>query len=261
MKKIVAFIMVVLLLFSFTACNLFNKESSQDADGKEIAGDQSKTGKSNKADSKGLIADEYKDSHELYAFVKTFLDRKEPVMEKMKEKRGEYQDTVSALAGSDFGIDLPVQGIGYLSALDKAGESWQGTSGVFEYDITKSGDKYSFTITHTMLDAIAEGTLDMSKGEIQLTENSPSNVTKYQVKAFDSTKYLRFWSEKSEYLDETRAHYTYLNGDDVAVGQEETITPKELIGSNYKDDTYVENDEGWVKLINGKTSDFDGINS
>lgn len=46
-----------------------------------------------------------------------------------------------------------------------------------------------------------------------------------------------------------------------AVGQEETTSPKELINASFKDDKYVENNEGWVKLIGGKTSDFDGINN
>jgi hypothetical protein len=255
MGKIIAFILFVIV--SFSACGGASEsgvKSNTNQNNQNKTASESKLGDS-------FISKDYSDNNELYAFIKSYLDYKKPAMENLEAKKGEFKDTVALLATGDWAIDLPIKPLVNLQGLEKSGDSWNGTVSVYNYEITKSGDIYSFKFTSTVMDEVTEGKCDVKIGTLQITIRNKYATQKYQVTALAEGAYLRFWSEKSDILEETRAHYTYFKGNDAAVGQEETTSPKELIGSNFKDDTYAENDEGWVKYIGGKASNFDGMNS
>lgn len=257
MKKIITFILISLAILSFSACG---DNTGSDANRNTKQNDKSSS-VNNEKTADGFISKDYSDKNELYAFVKTFLDYKEPSMKALEAKESEFKDTISGLAGGDWAIDIPIKPLEELRSLEKSGNSWNGAVSIYNYEMTKSGDIYSFKFTHTMMDQVTEGSCDVKTGILQLVVRSEYTTQKYQVKALGSGAYLRFWSEKSDVLEKTRAHYTYFKGSDAAVGQEETTSPKELLDSDYKDDKFVENDEAWVKLIGGKTSAFDGINN
>lgn len=257
MKKIIAYVFIAMAILTFSACG-DNIDSDVNSNIKQ--NDQS-AGTSNSENANHFISKDYSDNNELYAFVKSYLDYKTPSMEALEAKKGEFRDTVALLSEGDWAVDLPIKPLEALLNLEKTGDSWNGTVSVYNYEIAKSGEVYSFKFTHTMMNEVTEGSCDVKTGVLQLVVQSEYTTQKYQVKALGDGAYLRFWSEKSEILEETRAHYTYFKGNDVAVGQEETTSPKELLDSDFKDDKYAENDEAWVKFVGGKTSDFDGINN
>lgn len=255
MKKILSFILIALAVFSFSSCGS-NNNSGEKGDKnttKQVDNNQNKA-------ATGFIKKDYNNENELYAFIKTFLDFKEPAMNALSAKKSSFKDTVALLSEGDSAIDIPINPLQSLQNLEKTGSSWNGKVSVYNYDITKSGKVYNFKFTHTFMNEVTEGSCDVEKGVLQLVVSSDYTTQKYQVKALGNGEYLRFWSEKSTVSELTRAHYTYFKENDAAVGQEETLSPKELVGNDYKNETYVENDEAWLKLIGGKTSDFDGVN-
>lgn len=101
-------------------------------------------------------------SNELYAFIKTYLDYKEVAVEEIESKQDSFDERVKALA-SDFAIDLPIAPLKQLSTLEKEGDSWEGTLSVWEYEITKDGDVYTFKFDHTMIEEITEGTMQSER--------------------------------------------------------------------------------------------------
>lgn len=213
------------------------------------------TGCGGNNDKKDPVDDnENDDKNELYSFLQTYLDYKEASFKEIEAKKNDFDETVKNLA-SDFGIDLPIAPLKQvMNVITKEGTSWTGTSSVWEYEVTKEGDVYKFTFNHTMLEEVTEGECNPKEGTLFLTVTGV-NVNKYQVKRISKGEYIRFWSEKSDYLNETRTHHTYFKGKNIACGQDEELEPKELIGSQYKDVSYVELLGHWVKLMDGKTSD------
>jgi hypothetical protein len=258
MKKLTTTLLLLSIVVFLSACGEGKINQSDNNSTMPIG---QAAARNNGGDADSFISKDYRDKNELYGFIKTFLDYKEPAMEALEARKNDFTDTVSGLAGGDWAIDIPIDPLKRLLTLEKSGSSWEGEVIAFGYEIEKSGDVYAFKFTHTMLDKVMEGTCNIKTGVLQLVVEGYGTTQKYQIKALGSGAYLRFWSEKSDVLEETRAHYTYFRGRDIAVGQEETISPKELLSSAHIDDKYVENDEAWLKLINRRTSDFDGINN
>lgn len=259
MKKILTLILIAAAIFSLAACSSNTSSDVKSNTNQKSQAISTSANNDNKTVSGGFISKNYSDKNELYAFVKSYLDYKKPSMEALEAKKSEFSDSVSLLAGGDWTVDIPVKPLEELRNLEKSGSSWNGTAGVYNYEVTKSGDNYTFKFTHTMLNQVTEGSCDIKAGTLQMVVQSANVTQKYQVKALGSGSYLRLWSEKSNILEKTRAHYTYFKGNDAAVGQEETTNPKDLLSSDYSDHTYVENNEAWVKFIGGKTSDFAGV--
>lgn len=255
MKKIISLVLFAVMIILFSACGNGDSVFKND----EIKNAQSS--ETNNKPTGGFASKEYSDKNELYAFVKSYLDYKKPSYETLNDKKSEFKDTVAELVEGDWAIDIPIMPLGEIRNLEKSGNSWSGAISTYNYEITKSGDIYSFKFIHTAMEQVTEGSCDIKTGVLQLTVRSPYTTQKYQVKALGNGAYLRFWSEKSDILEKTRAHYTYFKGNDIAVGQEETISPKELTGTDFFDDKYVENNEAWIKFIGGKTSFFDGVNN
>ncbi|NLB62067.1 MAG: hypothetical protein GX802_06610 [Clostridiales bacterium] len=273
MKRIIVSLFIVVALVMLVACNNItdgevNPTATEGIQNTDEVGNTDEVQNTDEVENSeepangnfSLIKNEYKDKHELYAFVQSFLDYKKPAAEAIEAKYSEFEESVANLA-YDFGIDITIQPIVSLRNLEKEGDSWEGTASTYDYEIHKEGDVYTFSFVHTMLETTTEGTCDVKAGTLQLTAEITSGLEKYQIIYAGEGAYLRFWSEKSDYLDYTRAHYTYFKGLDIAMGQEETNSPKELIGASYNDHTYAENDDAWVKFISGQTSSFDGINN
>lgn len=210
MKKIIAFVLFVAVTLSFSACGSTNNPNVNDNKNQTDAALD--TDNNNIAD--GFINKAYGDNNLLYAFVKSYLDYKKPAMEALAAKKSEFKDTVALLAEGDWAVDLPIKPLENLKDLEKSGNSWDGTVSIYNYDITKTEDLYSFKFTNTAMEEVTEGSCDVKAGTLQMTVRSEYTTQKYQVKALGDGAYLRFWSEKAEILEETRTHYTYFSGND-----------------------------------------------
>lgn len=164
MKKLTTTLLLLSIVVFLSACGEGKINQSDNNSTMPIG---QAAARNNGGDADSFISKDYRDKNELYGFIKTFLDYKEPAMEALEARKNDFTDTVSGLAGGDWAIDIPIDPLKRLLTLEKSGSSWEGEVIAFGYEIKKSGDVYAFKFTHTMLDKVMEGTCNIKTGVLQ----------------------------------------------------------------------------------------------